>query len=306
MRTVGFYNHANLGDLHISRNLVKTLMQRATGVDHWLYAHRHSPRILQDIVGLEQVALAKQEPYKAACTDENGVLWFNTWYAASPVWCAGNGMGCTLNTLHELFRDHARALGCSLDEPVENFIPTIDFSKYSVEGARAFLDLARKEYRKTVLVCNGETMSGQTRMPPGVFNQLVCDVIKVHPDILFLLSNVPVAQSQPQPLFRGENVMIPNMFYTTDIIALDDACDLPENSYVSTKCGIIIGRGSGAYSFAYLADNFMDANKTMVCFTDDERTARWVIPYGVTKARILWSNDYSMENMKKLVEEAIK
>lgn len=305
MKTILFYNPANLGDIHISRELVKYIM-RVAPAESFAYCHKNSPRILADIARLEHrpVGLAFRDTnnhvrsFRVATSD---TLCLNTWYAVSPVWNAGRGMGCTLNTLYELFCEHARRyFDHDITAPVESFLPRIDFSKFAIDRASRFLDgaAASGKFRKTVMFCNGKTMSEQTHMDDDDFVWLLARAAAANRDVLFLLTNVDPHLSL---------LTSPNVVYTRDVIGLPaEFCDLPENGYISTRCDVVIGRGSGAYSFAYLADNFLDEKKTMVCFTDDERTARWVIPYDTIRARIEWSNNYRPDSMESIVAEALR
>jgi hypothetical protein len=301
VKTLLFYNPANIGDAHIGREFVRYFFALAQnkGYGRFVYCDKNSPRILLDMPKIQHCApqaVGQLDPHKAsAYLADTDTLVLNGWYAVSPIWCNGYGHGCTLNTLYELYRQHAREyFGHEITEPIEHFIPRIDFSRYAVDAARAFFHSVEGQYRKKVLISNGQPQSGQTRMERAPFEHLITDLVAAHPDVLFLLSD------------RIGSFEVPNVAYTRDVIGLPDKfCDLPENGYVSTLCDVVVGRASGAYSFAYLADNFLDARKTMVCFTDDERTARWIYPTDAVKARILWSNDYASEKMRVLVEEAL-
>ena len=72
----------------------------------------------------------------------------------------------------------------------------------------------------------------------------------------------------------SELYKIENTFYTRDIINYD-GCDLNENSYLSTKCDIIIGRASGPHAFAGVYDNFMDENKIIYSITRNKYEGIW-------------------------------
>lgn len=298
-RTIGFYNPCNLGDLHISRAFVRYVIDNIEA-DRFVYWHRQTSRILRDIPRLEQRPIGdgmpptSDAPSLIASTD---TIALNTWYPASPAWNKGNGFGCSLNTLYELFKRNLREhFGHKLDASIERFLPTIDFTHFEIAAIDAWFEGANLDPKEPlVFVCNSRPMSGQTRMSDDVFDVALREWVAAHPSTLFILSN------KMAPLITASNVV-----YASDIIGLaDGVCDLPECGYVTTKCDIVVGRGSGAYSFAYLADNFLDEKKTMVCFTDDERTARWVYPTSVVDARVLWSNDYSPEAVRKTLAEAL-
>lgn len=308
--SIVFFNHCNNGDLHVSRELVKWFIGQAreAGIQGFIYAHERSSRILRDLdgLGLQQVPIASNGlsglTPESKCVENITLLdglpavALNTWYAASPVWNKGNGFGCTLNTLHALFADHFRRLfGSEMLEPVERFIPRVNWKHFQVERFSDPALLRRDGWRKLVFVSNGQPWSGQSRLDSGVFLQEILGLIGRHPDVLFLLSN------KQEGVLGGKNVA-----FTADEIRLPEGQnDLMENGYLTTHCDVIIGRGSGAYSMAYTADNLLNPKKKMVCFTDDEKTAQWIYPPGIVKAQILWSPARDAEGVRAALESAL-
>lgn len=288
LETLLFYNHFGCGDLHCSRELVKFFIDHSVA-NRYLYAHKQSDRLLLDLP-VEQISLKPELDLRKSFLHDprNGVLCLNTWYGVSPTM---NEWRCTLNCLYALFTSHLRQHDFKFDlPPIESFIPTIDFTKYQTEVAAKFL---ANDVRRRVLISNGECMSGQTRMDSGVFEQVISAFIDAHPDILFFLTN-------------SSSLVRRNVLYTSDVIGLPTGTsDLCENAFLSTQCDVVVGRGSGTYTFAYLKENFLNPKKTMVCFTDDSRTAQWVYPTEIMKARLLWSNNYDAASMRALLEVAL-
>lgn len=285
--TLVFYSNCNKGDLHVSRELVRFVAD-AVPAKRKVYAHKWSPRILMDLP-LEhtpRVAFNRDVPFHH--DPRANLLALNTWYGVSPTF--GNTY-CSLNALVDLFKFHIERHGIRCELPsIEHLIPRIDYSKYHIAAAREFLQ--RSIWRKRVMVCDGPVLSGQTGGLLEDFRGAIEDVAIAHPDVLFLATE------------RGGLRPHNNVVYTADIITLDDT-DLCECSYVSTQCDVVIGRGSGPYTFAYVAENFLDPNKTMLCFTDRRDTAQWVYPESVVKARMLWSNGYGRDHVRAKIEEAL-
>jgi hypothetical protein len=300
-REIAFYNQCNNGDIHVSRELVKYTVKlaRAQHPDAKItYYHRNSPRLTVDMPEVEHRPLTdmlKEAPPGVSSFQHLDGVYLNTWYAASPVF---GSMFCTLNTLHELFKAHLRAwFGHDIDPDLSKFLPTYDWRL--VVGAdtvdRWYLEQRQHEgHRRWVLLCNGQPMSGQTNMPPGAFEAAMQPIIDAHPETLFLVTNEETHR------FSGANVI-----GTRTIICRTD-CDLPEVAYLSGFCDVIIGRGSGPYSFSLLSENLLSPDKTFVCFTDDRRVADWVYMSDAVKAKILWSNHYQVESMRALVEGVLK
>jgi hypothetical protein len=258
----------------------------------FVYHHKNPHRVLVDIPNLEYRSLIAGFNIDIPYYVDGDTLYLSTWFATSPVWNGGNGYGCSLNTLYELFKQHMRThFAHTIKEPVESFIPTIDYSYYHTSGVSNFLRTL--DGKKKVLVANGLPLSGQTRILAGVLDAVVEKVARVHPETLFFVTS-PVAFS------------LPNVVYTRDVIGLPaDVCDLPENSFLSTHCDVVVGLGSGAYSYSYVAENLLDSKKVFVCFTDDEKTARWIYPTNTVKVKISWSNNYEQDNMISMIEGAL-
>ena len=78
-----------------------------------------------------------------------------------------------------------------------------------------------------------------------------------------------LSEKYPNVLFfltMKTNINKENVAYTSDIIKLD--CDMNENSYLSTKCDIIVGRPSGSYCFTMVKENFIK-NKQFITISDN-------------------------------------
>jgi hypothetical protein len=304
--SVSFFNYCNNGDIAVSRDLVKYTMRVAReklGAEcKFRYYHKNSPRLTVDIPELEYHSLTDM-PKVSGISDLRSfkykdTIFLNTWYASSPIF---KGMFCTLNTLHELFRANLKEwFEHDIDMDVGKFLPT-----YDVQRLDAQLNFATTEvHRIRVLLCNGQPMSGQTNMPAGALEEAIGPLIEKYSDALFIITNPAVDESRPDS-FEKFGVHH-NVRYVDRIIVGVDGCDLPEVAYLSGYCDVIIGRGSGPYSFSLIRENLTDSNKTFVCFTDDERVARWVYMSDVVKAKIVWSRDYSVESMRAIVDKVLE
>jgi hypothetical protein len=304
--SVSFFNPCNNGDVHVSRELVRYTMRVAReklGAEcKFRYYHKNSPRLTVDIPELEYHPLTDM-PKVSGISDLRSfkykdTIFLNTWYASSPIF---RGMHCTLNTLHELFRANLKEwFEHDIDMDVGKFLPTYDdhfLDTSGVDLAVASWHNGSRRYLAKVLLCNGQPMSGQTSMPTGAFEQTIEQLIAKYQDALFIITNPEMCAF---PNVAGNNVR-----YTGGIIGVD-GCDLPEIAYLSQNCDVIIGRGSGPYSFSLTRENLTDPNKTFVCFTDDERVARWVYMSDAVKAKIVWSRDYGVESMRAIVDKVLE
>lgn len=285
---VVFFNPANRGDLHVSRELVRYSIERLRaerGVKKFSYCHRNPPEILRDIDGLEHMPPAAligvdQSKDVFQYLDGGATLALNTWYAKSPAWGDGNGFGCTINTLIELFRLHLfRHFDLLIEEPVERFIPRIDFSRFHVHNTianRMHFD----GYRKRVLFCNGPALSGQSGVDDATMAALLRCLAVEFRDVRFIATG-EINGVAPQANIIESRAVIGTPSWGN--------CDLNETAALGVQCDLVIGRCSGPQSFCYNTDVLFDAAKTLICFCDDERTAKWVYMSDAVKAKVIWT-----------------
>lgn len=284
LNSLVFYNNCNRGDLHVSRELVK-IVARCVPSKEYYYAHNFSNRILLDLP-LHCIKPTHLDRNRQFSHDARAnILTLNTWYGVSP----RSPGRCHLSTLVDLFQFHIERheINCTLP-PLEQCIPTIDYSKYNIAGPREFMQRSASAWRKRVMVCDGPVLSRQTGGTLEDFRAAVLGAAIAHPDVLFLMTE------------RGGVPAQQNIMYTADITG-QPTDDLNECSYISTQCDVVIGRGSGPYTFAYVAENFGNPKKTMLCFTDSEQTALWA----PATARMLWSNNYDLASIRAKIEEAL-
>jgi len=265
---VVLFNPCNRGDLFISKELVRYTIARLPHLA-FSYAHRNPPELLKDIDGLEHwgpekiATVAVGDSFKLL--DDGKTLALSTWYGVSPTWHEGGvrGTGLTLNTLVELFRGHLREhFQLEITEPVEHFIPVINWERFDLEAARRRMAQIG-EYRTRVLFCNGPILSGQSQVSDDTVRELLAALLDRFPDVLFICTS-PFAAN------------VPNVMRSSDILDTPaGACDLNETAYLGTLCDVIIGRCSGPFSFCYNTTILGDENKTLISLTNDERMAHW-------------------------------
>ena len=290
---IAFYNAYHNGDIHVSRQFVKYVIEHVPA-ESYTYFHRNSERLLLDIPELTARPFGECQGFDGNSRSQNvdGTIVLNTWYVVSPVFPQNS---CNLNSLYHLFKDHfAQHFTYQLTEPSQYFIPTIDFHYYSTDSCRRYLDSC-VDYRLKVLVCNDDPKSGQSNVSGAKLTEAVRAVAAKHSDVLFLFTKKQALQESRQPLF--------NVCYTPDIIGLPAyVTNLNENAYVSTRCDVVIGLASGAYTFSYIQDNLLNPDKTMVCFTTEERIGRWV---DKIKANIISSPCFEAKEVEALIDNVI-
>ena len=257
MNKITFFNHFHNGDLHISREFVRKIMQRAQSINPnitFSYAHTNDPGLLSDIPNLayENLNSLGLNQFENL-TNRSGTVFINTWYAQQN-YRYMNIHGMTLDCLYEAFNDSCKALwGFGLEDlsnDPSSFIPTIDYSKFYIHEAEAWL---AQHPQKKILVSNGQAMSGQATNFPMA--PIISELAQIHQDKIFILSNQ-----------EGSSYLPPNVVYSKDIIKKPTGSDLNENSFLTTFCDVIVGRASGAFSYAWTQQNMLQRKVKFVCF----------------------------------------
>jgi hypothetical protein len=280
MRRVIFINYYNKGDIHVSRGFVSSIINKLKSLYpdiKFAYSHKHSPDLISDISELEYdsdgllkvhnfCTSLNQNPQYTNIVKIDDDIYLSTWYAQQDKKYLEE-YGITFDTLYLAFDEICKTTwNFSLSDISENlidFYPKINFEKYEIENCKAWID---SHPGKKIFIANGPSLSGQSYNFD--FSKIIKDIATQHSDKYFLLTNV-----------ENKKINLPNIIYTEDIIKNKLNNDLNENAYISKFCDVIIGRGSGASSFAFNVDNIMNKDIKFIYFcnfVDPEINKFWV------------------------------
>lgn len=240
MKPIVFYNTLHNGDIHVSREFIKDIINKID--TQFYYYHNGGPKLLQDIN--IQYKTFKAGAYNFTNSqiiheEQNSIL-INTWYNTN--FDGYKKYGCTLKTLYENFKIIYEYLNIKI-EPLEFYIPSFDFTKYSTQSIDAFIE--KNTEKKKIYISNGMVQSGQS--DNFSMDEIINKLSNHFSDWLFLISN-PISLTNS------------NIIQTNQIIQIDDS-DLCENAYLMTFCDVIIGRCSGTFSFGLIKDNLISESK---------------------------------------------
>lgn len=257
-KDIVFFNFFHNGDLHVSREIVRKIINRVhqqSPNTQFYYAHNNDAQILSDIPSLNFKQLSSSgitnNHSNLECIGNN--LCINTWYAQQSLkymYDYGLGMDCLYSALNDSCKSVWQFSLDEISSDPSHFFPTIDYSKFEIQSSQTWLN---NNPQKKIFVANGHAMSGQAVNFP--FTPIICDIARNHPDKVFILSN-------------PENIGInaPNVIYSSNIINKSQGCDLNENSFISSHCDVIIGRGSGAFTFALTQETMFVKKIKFLCF----------------------------------------
>lgn len=274
MKKICFFNHFHNGDIFNSKPFVMDIMNNIQ--TEFYYAYNLSPKIISDL-NISCVELSSLPiPPKVKFAESDACYFINTWIGA---YFEPDGE-CTLKfsySMYEKIYSYLNTLlGSNLKlKPIEEYWPTIDFTKFDVASIDAFI-----KDKKIVLLSNGPAHSNQC-----VYNDDMKNVIEELANSFSYISFVAT---------KKFNTTKENIHFTDDIIDINDS-DLNEISYLSKYSDIVVGRSSGPFSFCLTKENVYDVNKTFYCFGDKETDCFF---HGTSaKARFVFSK---YENEKKL------
>lgn len=255
---VVFFNLCHNGDIHVSRGLVKETAkiceQKRIPCE---YYHINDPGLLADIPYVKYSGQNCGLPidYKSSVRDD--VLFINTWYCSDPE--NYKKYSLSFDTLYYNFKDALKFIDINLDTiSVIDLFPNINFEYFYIEKAKQWLS---EHNRQRVFFSNGNVLSGQAHN--FSFSEIIRQLAKEYDYIDFLVSN------------KDANYDQPNIYATADIIQ-KSGFDLNENAYLAGQCSLIVGRCSGAYSFALNSECYWENPKTFLAFTNlDPKEVLW-------------------------------
>lgn len=224
-----FYNHFHNGDIHSARNFVKDIMSKIE-YSETIYYHENSSTILKDIY-LKHIK--DKYPTSELFIENDNEIIINTWFHTQH---GHRHHQCTLEALYYNFTIIYKNLDIKL-EPIEYYIPTVDYNKFKIENIDNFFN--DRKYKKYVYMANGPIRSFQS-MEENM-DRVIGEISK-NKDNLIIIAN-------------DSNFKDTNVIESKDIIGSKGIDDLNENSYLTTKCDVIIGRESGPYFFSYVKEN---------------------------------------------------
>lgn len=254
-----FFNHFHNGDLHVSREIVKNIIKKVKSQNpkiSFYYSHNNSPNLLSDIDDLSfSTAISQIKNTHANLVQIGDAVFINTWYGQQD-YKFMNRYGLTIDCLYAALDDSCRKIwNFSLQDISPDFFtffPTIDYSKFEINNSKIWLD---NHPEKKIFIANGLALSGQATN----FNitEITVKLAKNYPNITFILTNYEDNRELPN-----------NVVYSSSIIKKSSLSDLNENSFISSYCDMIIGRSSGASTFAITQENLFKRPTKIIYFTN--------------------------------------
>ena len=159
-----FFNFWHNGDLHLSRGIVRKIMEYVKDVS-FTYSHKCSPNVLSDIPNLTYdptSILSLTNPHDNLMRTQDSI-YINTWYGQQNQRYV-NQYGTTFDCLYSAFDDTCKNVWdfslADISKDVREFFPIIDYSKYELTKTNQWLN-NHPEHK--ILIENGLALSNQPR-----------------------------------------------------------------------------------------------------------------------------------------------
>lgn len=278
MKKLVFYNPCQNGDVHVSRTYIQDFINKSKDFDiYYAYKQRitKSDFILHDILRLKKEIIDDEKIYDwrdSTIFEQDNVVYVNTWYGqkAGEYFRRVNLSNCSFHVLYEIFKDVYKHFGLNLED-FYYYLPKVNYENVTVDDS-LFDEI--KKFRKTVLICSNDVVSGQA------------------PNFSFDVTSRNLAINFPDVLFLSTEDTTRNYDNLINIKKLN----LNQISYISSFSDVIVGRSSGPYTFSITHDNILDEKKIFVCFTHDKLIATGLRD-GEYKCKLVWSNDFTEDNI---------
>ena len=251
MKKVVFFNQFHNGDCFVGKGYVRALVQALPNVE-FEYAHLNHPDIIKDLpvkyITLENLPHITHMTRIAESADRE-TIYINTWVGCWQGALFPHGEHINYQRLHTIWAKYFEYLNVPLG-PQSDYLPYIDFSKFDLGSAQAWLTDCRKTNEKYILFCNGSANSGQSRA--GDFKSVIETLAKEFTSIRFLLTS-------------KLDLTGPNIYYTDDVLKLES--DINQIAYLSKYARLVVGKNSGPFTFSQYAELLNDPDCTLFNFS---------------------------------------
>lgn len=283
-----FYCHFGAGDIFESREFVKE-WTKLVPANEYYYAHGKNPKILRDIPELKFTPVTDEMRADADVWIDNNTLFVNTWIGRDGQYVLP-GIGTTLEEFYRMNNDMLRKMkfGKLSNKPVD-YIPDFNFEYFpDTKNVDEFVSMHLED---KIIIDNGWVGSAQA--PNFDWHDIIYRLAGKYPEKCFIVTHALPME-------------VENVYPVDTIIKSRDGFDLPEVSYLSNRCSMLIGRNSGPHVHMQTKTNCMDENKKLLSFTY-QVTGSSFVENTIIKMKKYWSpyedDDSVFERIIEVINE---
>jgi len=269
---LNFYCHYGNGDLFISREFVREIMQIIPAKEYY-YSHGKNIRMFADFPKLKFTPITDDHVMRKHCFRLGDDIYINTWLGVDSNYVTPAN-SCSIDNSFRMYNDILCDLGFPLlSRSLEEYIPRVDYSFFDVAPVNKFI--RENSSRQMVFITNCLVQSNQAENFD--FTPVIIRLCNENPDILFIISD-PIGTT------------FDNLITTVEITQSKDGFDLNELSYLSLFVNLLVGRSSGAQIFSMTSENCMNPQKAFLSFTYRPESAHIVCGKPPINSKVFWSN----------------
>jgi hypothetical protein len=292
MDEIVFYNHFHNGDVHYSREFCRHIGSFFPKCKK-KYVHGNHPKLTRDLWNdsdnfKSNLGELDQERHVFI---SNNTLFINTWIGNTnrKYLSSGNtncSMYANMKMWNDAFEEVRKITGVNVSmREMDYYVPSVDYSSLEIQNIDPFLKNINS--RKKILIVNSDVMSGQS--VNFSFDPVVNILSEEYPEWIFFLTN------RNKTSLNKSNVVITHEFIRAN------QSDIMENSYLSTKCDIIVGRGSGVFCTSCVKENYL-SDKKIFGIGHTKNDSLWY-PRDENK---IYTGDYSVNNITNILRNIMK
>ena len=247
-----FFNHYHYGDLFSTREWVKDIIRQTSSCSHY-YLHSNNAKVTHDLCAIYS-DLSKLQTldmfYKLIYDELTQTLFINTWVGAYPDQFHTHPTYLQHNMIIKDCYTHIKAyhdINLTWNSHPWYYVPKINYTKYDLIKCHQFL---QHNTATKWLFCNNDVRSFQSSQ--GDMQEVINLLAHKHPHITFIVT---------KPI----HTVADNVKFTNDIFETEN--DLVEISHLSHYCEVIVGKNSGAFTYANTLDNLNSARTKFICFS---------------------------------------
>jgi hypothetical protein len=300
---ISFYNTFSYGDIIFTRSLVNWVCKHLPSEHQIYYYHIKTinsipldPRVIEKPYTMEihnKIYGFTNQANIKHCSLSFGELFINSMLFASKLFNQknNNDVFCpkNMNTDSVRLKSIEVIQFLNMNLKIKIPIPTeLDLlpNRTTICKNKTLIDekFIDDKYKKTVLICNGDTFSGQSDNVD--LYAIYKNVIEQNSDCLFVFTE------NKQNIY--ENAIFVPEFCPDNTIG--------DIEYISKYADILIGRSSGPSHTYFNVENCYSEPKTIIELTNDEGRAFF---HKKGDAKYIWSDDFSIENLSTMLSSLL-
>lgn len=318
-KKIVFFNGHQHGDIANSRGVVNYIVEKLGDGFEYFFLHQKNQDAVQfnNKVKVFSQSRGTELPFPILGDIKpshvfrlhytiDDILYLNLWIGCSPFFKSTvrhEGIGITRKSLQqqtiECIDFIKENTDISIEYPSEfDVLPIRIETERNQELISEFVSKTIGNYRKRIFIPNGNVESGQT--PQFNFGDEIRTLMLDNPDVAFIFTA------------KNFNKETDNVFFIDDYFPVPNLKDM---DVISKWCDVLITRASGPGCVVSTKQNYFDTSKTFISFTLNPAMAfealssyeevdqkKWG---NENTAKMIWSNDFSPENLCEVIGSSI-